>query len=501
LSANPALSQTNVDSLRADTRIAGGALMEDVDVLQRTYTALHPGLYRYQSPAECDLAFCSLRERLKNGATLAETYVAFAEFAATIRCGHTYPNFFNQPKEVVAALFTGTNRLPFEFRWLGERMVVTRNLSDNPGLAPGAEIIAINAVPARDVLRRLMKLARADGSNNAKRRSLLEVQGSSRYESFDIFYGLCFSSAQPQFDLIVRPLKTQTNLNLRVEALSYAARVAALKVPMDKLNGQDSIWAFSFLNDRAAILRMPTWALYNSKWDWQTFLSGVFTNLSAHPGCGLIIDLRDNEGGYSLPGDVILRHLIKSDLPTKSPLRYTRFQKVPKDLIPHLDTWDWSFLDWGTNAIAPAFHPNGNAVFCRLTLWDDNPNGDVLHPLAPRFAGRVLVLMNSQNSSATFQFEEIAQQNHLAMLIGQPSGGNLRGINGSAFFFLHLPNSKIEMDVPLVATLPARPMPDAGLQPDKKVDLTPEGLATGKDEILAAALRYLRAPLANIFFQ
>jgi hypothetical protein len=78
-------------------------------------------------------------------------------------------------------------------------------------------------------------------------------------------------------------------------------------------------------------------------------------------------------------------------------------------------------------------------------------------------------------------------------LIGSPSGGNRRGINGGAFFFLHLPNSKIEIDIPLVATLPSQPEPDAGLIPDKTIDLRPESLALNEDEVLTTALKILGA--------
>ncbi|MCS3810253.1 hypothetical protein FHY19_003321 [Xanthomonas arboricola] len=62
-------------------------------------------------------------------------------------------------------------------------------------------------------------------------------------------------------------------------------------------------------------------------------------------------------------------------------------------------------------------------------------------------SGRVFVLTSADNSSATFEFARQLQRNGLATLVGQPTGGNLRGINGGAFFFLHLPNSHIEVDL------------------------------------------------------
>jgi hypothetical protein len=485
-------SQTNPPPLRADTRLEGAALMEDLDILEQAYKTMHAGLYRYHSPAEMELQFAALRARLQNGATLSETYLALLEFATSIRCGHTYPNFYNQPKAVANALFTGTNRVPFEFRWLGERMVVSRNLSQNTNLAPGAEVLAINGVPARDVLHRLLQVARADGGNDAKRRALLEVQGLEWYEPFDIYYALCFPLRTPQFELSVRPFGAPAGVAVRVSPLSYAERLAKVRVSQEKLRSDDAVWTLSFLNDHTALLKMPTWALYNSKWDWRRFLAETVSNLDTHAQCRLIIDLRDNEGGLDV-GNEIARHLIGKTIAANGMQRYIRFRTVPKNLIPYLDTWDWSFLDWTTNTFHPAFQPTGNAVYYRMNRFDDDQNGDVLAPLTPRFPGKVVVLMNSENSSATFQFEQLAQQNHLATLIGEPSGGSRRGINGGAFFFLNLPHSKIEMDLPLVATLPATPQPDAGLLPDQAVRPTPGGLASGTDEVLAAALKYLHA--------
>jgi len=100
-----------------------------------------------------------------------------------------------------------------------------------------------------------------------------------------------------------------------------------------------------------------------------------------------------------------------------------------------------------------------------LTKFDDDSGGDVIYPVGKPFHGRVYVLIDASNSSATFQFAQIVQQNKLGALVGRPSGGNQRGINGGAFFFLRLPKSQIEMDLPLVGTFSTSPQSDAGLTP------------------------------------
>ncbi|MBC7805157.1 MAG: hypothetical protein H7145_03305 [Akkermansiaceae bacterium] len=49
------------------------------------------------------------------------------------------------------------------------------------------------------------------------------------------------------------------------------------------------------------------------------------------------------------------------------------------------------------------------------------------------FVGHLYVLVDSSNSSATFQFAKVIKQNNLGTLVGQPTGGNQRGINGGHF--------------------------------------------------------------------
>jgi uncharacterized protein (TIGR00369 family) len=56
-----------------------------------------------------------------------------------VQCGHTYLNFYNQSEAVKAALFQAP-RVPFYFRWLGKRMIVTRSFATDPRIRAGAEV-------------------------------------------------------------------------------------------------------------------------------------------------------------------------------------------------------------------------------------------------------------------------------------------------------------------------------------------------------------------------
>ena len=465
-------------------RIPAAELLEDFAVLRDAYETLHPGLYRYADSARVAASFGALREELSRDRTLAEAYLAISVFLAGVRCGHSYANFFNQPEAVAHALLQ-RDRVPFLFRWIGGRMVVTRNLSGEPRLAPGTEVRSINGVPAADVLRRLMSVARADGSNDAKRVAGMELRGDSRYEAFDVFFPLLFPPPDGPWSFEVAGPAGSPAATVRVRPLAYAERLAATGRAAAARPADDPGWEFRFLDAGTGYLRMPTWSLYNSRWDWKAYLDGVFARLEERGAAALVIDLRGNEGGTGV-GDEILARLAARDLRLDAFRRRVRYRAVPERLRPHLDTWDRSFLDWGGQAVP------GEGGFYTLTRYNDEPGSSVVRAAARPFRGRAFVLVDASNSSATFEFALSARQNRLATLVGQPTGGNQRGINGGAFFFLRLPRSGIEVDVPLIGYFPPVERPDSGIAPDVLVEPSAEDVARGVDTELRAVLEMIR---------
>ncbi|HEX5819359.1 MAG TPA: S41 family peptidase [Gemmatimonadales bacterium] len=480
--ATPAAAQ-----MARERVVSSAELLADVTILRRAYSEMHPGLLRYNTPEQLEAAFKALESEYGRDRPLGEAYLALSVFLAKIRCGHTYANFFNQRDDVVAALFQRQTRVPFQFRWLGRRMIVTRSFASDPALRAGAEVVAIDGVPVATILDSLMKASRADGGNDAKRVANLEVTGIARWEAFDIYHPLFFPRTGPRLRLEVRPPGTKAAARIEVEAQTHEQRLATYQAGRAGASS-DTTAAFTltYPDARTAVLRMPTWALYNSKWDWQAWLQKAFEDFERKQVRGLVIDLRDNEGGLDV-GNTILAHLTATELRLPQYERWVRYRRAPTDLVPYLDTWDRSFVDWGEAAKGP----DARGLY-RLTKYDDQPGGDVIRPAGPRFGGRVLVLVGAGNSSAPFQFAQVLQREKLGRLVGQPTGGNQRGINGGAFFFLRLPNSHLEADLPLIARFPDREMPDAGLQPDVLVSRTAADIAKGRDAELETALALLR---------
>lgn len=451
------------------------AMLGDIAVLYDAYTSLHPGLYRYLTPA----AFLRDRHRLDRFAgtprSLGDFYLALSAFTAGIRCGHSFPNPANQSAAVTAALFDKPDRLPFAFEWVDNRMIVSRDLGSGHGLAPGSEVIAIDGVGAHDILRRMLPYTRTDGGNDARKVADLGIPGDAEQPSFDLLRSLLLPSVASSARLVVRTNGRRSTIIGRL--MTLAARDAALRHPIP---GSPYGWQFA-VRGSVGVLTMPTWAVFHEPWDWQGFIDASMDTAIDRKLSGVVIDVRDNAGGLDC-GAALLARLIAAPLAATSYSRHVRYRTIPDRLSPYLKTWDRSFRDWGASAVGP-----DAAGFYTLAGTDVN-DAALIKPAKRRFTGKVAVLIGPKNASATFGFAALVKQQRLATLVGEPTGGNLRGINGGAFFFVGLPGSGIEVDLPLIAYWPETPQPDAGVMPDIVVTPGPEDLAAGSDRQLERAI-------------
>ena len=366
-------------------------------------------------------------------------------------------------------------------------MVVTRDLTADHKLPVGTEVLEINGVSTRTILSALLPYVRADGANDAKRVALLGVSGESQWEAFDVYYPLLFPLQSDSFKLTLKQPGKKT-LQLAIPTMTDTTR-DQIRAVAGRSGSDDSVFSRRELPSKIEVIRMPSWGLFKSKWDWRTWLDEAFDEAATNHAPEIVLDLRGNEGGEDEVGRFILSRLIEKPLTIQNYARLVRYQTAPRDLEPYLDTWDRSFLRLGVEAKPFTSDLPHLAKQQWFSLAEDNAHAgteDVL-PRKTRYLGKVVVLVDAQNSSATFQFADAIQQNRLGLLVGEPTGGNQRGINGGAFFFLRLPHSKIEMDLPLIGYFAQGDKSDAGLIPDRIVATSARDIAKGRDPQMLAA--------------
>lgn len=406
----------------------------DAVLLERALRALHPGLQRHQTARQVDAHFAALRRELaRDGITTRESYVAISRLTAGLRCGHTYPNPLNQSEAVRKALFDNADHLPFTFRLEERRMFVVADSSHT--LAAGAEVTAIDGVPVRKIVDTLLPLIRGDGANDGKRLHDLQT------EAFDLYFPLVFPARGERAEIAVRGKRKPVSVPRVTRQQRGGSSVSA-----------DEQWQFTRDGDTAT-LRLGTFTTWTMKRDWRAFLRESFA--AARGARTLVIDIRGNEGGDSDVVDEVVRHLIRKPLAVTGWREVVRYRKLPEELAAYVSSWDDSYRDFGD------LPDLGNGFFLRKEAAPRT-----IEPAPDAYAGKVELLIDEANSSATFMLASIVKEHRLATLIGKETGGNRRGTNGGRMVFLKLPASGIEVDVPLVGYYPATPQPDRGIVPD-----------------------------------
>ena len=432
-------------------------LQKDFAIVRQSYEQMHPGLYKYQSKEVVDKAFEECKTALNHDQPLAEAYLNFHKLTSQFKCGHAYPNFYNQAEFLKKELFEQKFCLPFQFQLIDDRMLITRSADST--LSEKLEVKTINGVSVSTIIKTLLPIVRADGSNDAKRRKLLEIGGQT-FEYFDIFYPMYFPLKSDDFDLEIYDFNSKKTFKTSVKALNKVKRKEILKA---KYAENETVNAkFNWLDDKTAIMQINNLAVYNKAFDFDKFFLNSVNEYNQKAGKNLIIDIRKCEGGNTSEMIKLVRYLTKNNIEIKNEQNCWAYVKIDSILKPYVDNKSWAF-GW--------FNMNEKYFTKLLNGQYRSKDGDKVETIIPEkttLEGNVYLMTSATNSSAGYIMADIFKKYHLATLVGQTTGGNQRGITAGAMFFMSLPNTKIEIDVPLIGTNYdlAKTRPDAGLSPD-----------------------------------
>lgn len=465
-------------SIVSGRALSAQKLRADIDLLEQALTQLHPGIYRYATPKQIERIFDALRNKLRNGISEAEFLRRLAQTVAKIRCGHTYPNPWNMREEMRDRLYGGASFLPIGFQVVGRQMFITHNASDHEDIRPGAELLSINGVPSHTIIDSLTTIARYDGNNASPVAPYLSLQNfePDHWEAFDMYFPLFFPFSSTSVRLEYRNFTAPSKATATVKALKKQRRAERMAERYDGTTLNRDAWSLTLNFRNLAVLRLGTFAIWDwEKFDYKSWFERAFTMLDSMGVDHLVVDIRGNGGGLGGPKDELLRYLTDRPITCKDvgPV-LIRCPKVPSELTPHIETWDLSYLK-GLSAEAYTRH---NKELYRLTATADCRD---LLPARKRFRGQIYLFGGPSNVSGTFTLLEKSKQLKLAKLIGATSGGNQQGINGGHYSFFYLPYSQMEIDIPMQFYAPAKPRPDAGIEPNVALAITQADIAYGRD--------------------
>lgn len=445
----------------------------ELKLLQRGLIALHPGLYRYASAEQIDAEFARAEAEVVNGSDALAMYRIASRLAAAVRCGHTWTNPLNQSDALKASL-DQLPALPVHGRLLGDRLLVTA--SSDAAIHANDEILSIDGRSPAPLVSDLLPYLRADGSNDGKRLSQIDttVDGGA----LDRLLPLLHPPVDGRYRLRLRDPRGAVR-DLLVVATTVPVRESALA----SVAAESEEWRFRIDGD-SATLTLPTFAFWRDAFDWRGFLDHSFDALAKQRVQRLIIDLRQNEGGDDAIGDALLAYLIHRPHTVPAARSESAYERVPYRLARYLDTWNFDFFDRTGQVV------RGEG---RNWLLREQPLDRVITPVADPYRGKVVALIGPRMSSAGYLIARNLKASGAATLVGQTTGGNLRGLNGGQIAWLTLPFSGVAVDIPLLAAMPKTAQPDRGVEPDIAVVTTVDDVIAGRDPERQRALAWLKS--------
>lgn len=438
-------------------------LLADYRLLKTAFEEAHPALYKFTPKPVMDSLLDATELKINRAMSEREFSMVIAPVISAVKCGHTR---FRPSKSFRKNFIANATCFPLDIKILDEKIFVVSNFSKDSSITPGTEIVAIDGVPAKIILSQLCQLNSSDGNNMSKKyRDMESVFFVNLYQ---------LKGEQQEYRLSLKALDSKSLFEKSISSIKTEERQAAqmkqrVKEPVAKLN---------FVNESTASISVKSFdtnRLNRELGNYNNWVDSVFTVLEKSQIKNLIIDLRGNEGGYSMNSFYLFSYIARSRFNMLKPAVF----KTDKRLS-YFD--DESITDWYQ------FKPIEKGGF----IWSDDDSGwlGVQEPKANAFKGKLCLLTNGSTFSSAGFFSTLVRYYERGSIIGEETGGN--SVCNDSHGTLILPNSQLEVHVARAIwelNLPKFESNGHGVIPDLKVSPSIESVLIRKDEVVEVALK------------
>ena len=448
------------------------ALKEDLKVLWDMLEEGHGGFDRYTPASVLKKSFDEAMNGLAGPLTELDFYLRLLPLIAEVKDGHTRAQlsapagtFFDDQPIVI----------PVGLRFLGGKAYVFRNMSSDASIKEGAELLAINGMPAGEVLSNLLPLIPNDAGIPTRKLRQLEFPAT-----FGRLFALRFGRPD-SYRLRLRPNQSKETREITVPGIKGKDVVRSLYERYPDAAKRLPLYELSF-RGTTAVLTIRSFGDDPEKGSlpYPEFLKNAFRTLEEKKVSNLIIDLRGNGGGRDEYGKLLFAHVMDR------PFLYYWTLETKKDRYDLFRFTNESAKE--AEELAKPLKKNARGWFDVL----GHPNSGLQKPQDPRFTGRVAILIDGLSFSATGETTSLFHFYKKAVFFGEECGSGYYG-NSSYMVMATLPNTRIQIRMPLVLnTLAVDGYPkDRGIVPDHPVSPKIEDLLAGRDPVMDRALLFL----------
>jgi hypothetical protein len=367
-------------------------LRQDLDHFVTTLEEVHPDPFFSLPQTEFTALRDGVSDALTAPLTRAEFYKRVAPLAAALNDEHTA--ILIPEEDYERRVIEGRPLFPLQLLFSDEMAYAAAQDGRDGPIPAGAEILEIEGVGTPDLIAELTNCL--SGTRMEQRLAILERKCQPLFQ-------LSFDFDQP-FEIVYRTAESKERQTV---VLSGAPQVKK----------DAPHFAFHALPEaKTVIIKFDEFSHIK---EFETFLRDTFRKIKDDGITHLIIDLRDNPGGATAVGDVLLTYL------TDQPFRqFVRAEfKISKGLKDNLRQFIPAFIRWlPIQYLHPMLRqvwrtPEGEMATYHPDTIKPKPN-----PL--RFSGYVYVLISPYvMSSASFLAASVREYG-IGTLVGQETGGS-----------------------------------------------------------------------------
>lgn len=400
-------------------------LQTDFKFVRQTLEKTHPNLYLYTPKEKMDPFLDSLYQSIVKPLSEREFYNLVTLINSKVKDGHT---MFLPGEEALDYYNQKCKFFPFYVAILNNRLYVNMNCSADTSIKEGAEIVSINGIHAKDIIKELLIRQIRDGNNQTYPGWILTTY-------FKEYFGFSFGHPD-QFSITYKTANKDavaTTLNaLSKDSIKfyreskYSGKSAAQEekqgiiLETNKQSGIATLTIKSFDNDLLT-------SVYKQNFD--STIQKTFTQISEAHIKYFILDIRNNQGGDFEPGKLLLSYLLLQ------PIKYLPGSDEEEMILP-------------------------------------KKNG---------YKGKLYILINGGSFSSTGILSSYLEATNRGVFIGEETAGNKFIISGNPIDTT-LPNTKITFEISTTKYVIRNGHNSGrGVLPEDQVTNTIDDIISGRD--------------------
>lgn len=436
--------------------------IDDYSVLYTALINYHPNPFLYVSESDLEDYYETQKSTIPDSLNELDFHYLSRQLIAQIKCGHT----FAKPSKEWYTSMNGKNiLLPFEVKMVENRLFFSKTTKDDFPFKIYDELLSINNVKSIDILQQMSIMQERDGITESYINALIEKR-------FRLYY-LFLIGIQSEFLIEYKTNSGEIKKTIVHPTNQKMLEITQTEMPFNFKKIIENDWSvFSFDSSiNVAYLKINN---FNNRTEYKKYYQSVFKFLNLQENTKLIIDLRDNPGGYFGNGNNFLTFLT----PNKFELNFKKPKKIETE-NKHIELSRW--VKWTKLAfnIKPSKH---HAKELRVETFTYKPSNFL-------FKGEINVITNGLTfSQAALVAAHLREYG--AVFYGQETGGTEIGCNGLLDYTLLLPNSSLVISIPMyqVNSNLIKATIGYGVKPDFPIEPT---LDNSRDKILFETINIL----------